>query len=97
MDRNTQTAAIAAILVLLLTAIHVWDMVFDLIDINGQILVIRQNIVRLNLAYYRRQSISTCRAVPLDENRDEDTWYDENSWYREAVPESMTPPEPEGS
>lgn len=94
---NAATAAIAAILGLLLIAFVVYDMLFDLIDINAQILVIRQNIVRLNLAYYRMQSIATCRAVPLEENEDDDTWYDENRWYREAVPEYTTPPEPEDS
>ena len=93
---NAAVAAVAVILGLLLIAFVVYDLLFDLIDINAQILSLRQNIVRLNLSYYRIQSIATCRAVPLEESED-GTWYDENRWYRQALPDYAMPRETEDS
>jgi len=84
---------------LFLFAILVFDTLLTLIDIDDQIMVTRQNIVRLNLSYYRMQSISTCQHVPLLEGEDDKAVgrevEEENAWYQKAVPDYALYPDSE--
>ena len=84
---NAAAAVITAIVGLLLIAVVLLDTIINLMDIEDQIMAIRQNIVRLNLAYYRMQSIATCLEAPLPEEEDE------NIWWKQAVPDYAVEPD----
>ena len=83
------TAGYTLIAGLLLIALLVFTTLFNLIDIDDQIMAARQKVVRLNLAYYRMQSITTCQRTPLPEREDE------NAWYYEALSDDVIPSETE--
>ena len=69
-------AVLVAIVGLLILAMVLMDYVITLVTVDKQILALSQQMVRLDLGYYRFQSISTCmNAKTLKESEEKVSWF----------------------
>ncbi len=91
-----KAALIALLIGLIVIAIILITMIILLLSIDSQIMAVRQRIVRLDLQYYRLQSISTCVRPAAGSSTTTGSGADENSWWKEIVgpeaPETPAPP-----
>jgi hypothetical protein len=88
---GTTLAAIVALIGLMAFALTLLGQAISIVDANAQIASARQKMVRLDLVYYRLQSINTCQRAALPKPGTgggvalPPEVVDENAWWQELI------------